>query len=420
MSKLSPASAFLRASLLPCAAGLAALALATPAGAQALYGLAANGDVVMFNGPKSGACNYPPGPLLALFSSTSNFPCGKLSVPAALPDPRGDIAYDREGDMLWATDGAVVAEMQSFGTIVRSFSLVPGDILPGALTGLAYDGVGEILWITDGKFAAGVIPPPAPGCPFSPVVALVHGPFALPIGPTFQVTDLDWDPALQCLWVCDNAGLVQSLTTTGAPGPLPPFLPFASVPCPMSVPLHGLAVDSSAAPGTLIVTDGTTTYRVSAATQSPAPPSFAFPQPCNTSPFPIKGLAFAAVGTIYGSASGGIFPAIGASQQPLIPNPSFSVTVVGAKQGHFVGLLASGQSLCPAGNLLGAPDYIGFATAQVMGVKFVPSNLPIDFALPLPPGISAGIQVFFQGYELDIATLELDSTPGLCLRTARP
>jgi len=420
MSKLSPAPAFLRASLLSCASAVAALALAAPSSAQALYGLAANGDVVMFNGPKSGACNYPPGPLLALFPSTSNFPCGKLAVPPALPDPRGDIAYDREGDMLWVTDGLVVAEMQSFGTIVRSFSLPPGQYLPGPLTGLAYDGVNDVLWITDGKVAAGVTPPPPPGCPFSPTVAFVHGPFALPIGAAFRVSDIDWDSALQCLWMCDDAGLVQNVTASGAFGPVPPFLPFVSAPCPLSVPLQGIAVDASAAPGTLIVTDGTTTYRVSATTQSPAPTSFAFPQPCNTAPFPLKGLAFAAVGTIYGSASNGIFPAIGASQQPLIPNPNFSVTVVGAKQGHFVGLLASGQSLCPAGNVLGAPDYVGFATASIMGVKFVPSNLPIDFAIPLPNGIGAGIQVFFQGYELDLATLALDSTPGLCLRTARP
>jgi hypothetical protein len=168
-----------------------ALSLALPAAAQSLAGPSSNGNYVQFNGPKAGACNFPSGPLLAQWGYAAPYFCPVPDVLAPAPAVLGDIAANRFMDTLWMTDGSEFAEYAAYGTVLSGFEILPGDVLPGPVTGLGYDPGADLLWITDGTQAAAMQPPPQPGCPQLPNV--VWPAFALPIGAGATATDIDWD-----------------------------------------------------------------------------------------------------------------------------------------------------------------------------------------------------------------------------------
>lgn len=372
-----------------------------------------------FNGPKDPSCNYPSGPLLGQYGYALNFFCPHPAVLPASPSLLGDVALDRIIDELYITDGTSIARTQSFGTIVAGFdAILPGTGM-GALTGLGCDAAGGLLWVTDGVFAAAYLPPPDPGCPMGASVA--QGPFALPLTGGALATDIDWDSQTGSLWVCDTAGRVTNVTTSGALGSFGSFNAVAASPCGLSPLLHGIAVDASAPAGTVYVTDGSTVaYLTATGGGAPATPTFYSPGPCNPALGPYKGLAFDAHGTLYGSASNGIFPILGASQPSIVPNPAFEILVAGAKKNTFCGLAWSVLPQCPFVPLGNAKLYILLLPSSLIGIKVVPDTGLVYWPLPIPANVPIGQSLFFQAVTFDPATSLFASTPGLEVRTSFP
>ncbi|TAJ18877.1 MAG: hypothetical protein EPO68_07145, partial [Planctomycetota bacterium] len=260
--------------------------LAAPLAAQSLYGIASNGDMVQFNGPKDPACNYPSGPLLGQYGYALPFFCPHPGVLPAAPSPLGDVALDKISDELYITDGTSIARTQSFGTIVAGFDGMIGGM--GALTGLGYDATNGWLWVTDGAQAAAYLPPPDPGCPMG--ATIVSGPFALPLGAGAVATDIDWDPQTNTLWICDTTGVVSQVLVGGGLGAFGAFNAAAVSTCGLALGLQGLAVDSGAVAGTVYVTDGAKiAYLNAAGGGGPAAPTFYSPATCNPALAPFKG-----------------------------------------------------------------------------------------------------------------------------------
>lgn len=399
------------AALLPLAAA--------PLAAQSLYGISSNGNMVQFNGPKDPACNYPSGPLLGQYGYALPFFCPHPGTLPAAPSPLGDVALDKVNDELYITDGTSIARTQSFGTIVAGFDAVIGGSGMGPLTGLGWDATNGLLWVTDGTQAAAYLTPPDPGCPMG--ASIVAGPFALPLGAGAIATDIDWDPLTGTLWTCDTTGKVSNVLVGGGLAGFGVFDAVAASPCALAPGLQGLAIDSGSVAGTLYVTDGATVaYLTAAGGGGPANPTFYSPGPCNPTLAPLKGLAFDAHGTLYGSASHGIFPIIGANQASIVPNPSFSITVAGAQKNNFCGLFWSAAPLCPFLPIGTGKLYLFMLPNSLLQVKLVPDTGLVDFALPIPPTVPIAQSLFFQALTYDPVTTTIRSTPGLELRLSLP
>src|SRR5262245_15256908 len=87
----------------------AALSAAVPAAAQTLYTI--NGPAATIaeqTGPGAGPCGYPAGPGVSAFPTVVPYACP--TVPAFAPPPAllGDVAVDRPGNIIWATNGFMI------------------------------------------------------------------------------------------------------------------------------------------------------------------------------------------------------------------------------------------------------------------------------------------------------------------------
>jgi hypothetical protein len=213
---------------------------------------------------------------------------------------------------------------------------------------------------------------------------------------------------------------VTQVLAGGALGPFGSFSAVAASPCPIGPALQGLAVDAAAPPGTLYVTDGSSVYRLSAG-GGPAAPTFYSPAPCNAPPVaPLLGLGFAATSTIFGSASSGFFPSIGAHGQSVVPNPAYAIEMGGGHAGDLAALLVGTAALCPAIPVLGGLLSIAPATSPVLAATVVPLTGFFSQPTPIGPAVPPGITVFLQWFTIDPATLAVKSSPGLEIATALP
>ncbi len=371
------------------AAVLFALAFAASTHAQALVGFdGAAPAVVEFTGP-AGACGYPTGPVLGAFPTAAPFIC-PIAGPAPLP--LGDVAVDRIADTVFVTDGVIITEYTAAGAPVNGFIVAGLGIVPGPLTGLGYDPLAGMLWITDGVFAAGILPPPPPGCA-APLVAVP----AFPLAAAGLVTDIAWDPLTGSLFMCDLGGAITNVFPGGAPGPFGAF-PAAAGGCFGVAPgLQGIAVDTSGPPGVLYVTDGlVVSYLL--AVGAPAPPTFYSSAPCSATPALLNGLAFTARPINYGTGAdttGLLPPVAGAIGQSWSGNGGFALTLTGSVPGSFARALYSvGGPLCPAVPVLGLPlliappiNRLGTVPVSAVGFATVPASLAT-----VPPGISVFTQ----------------------------
>jgi hypothetical protein len=140
---------------------------------------------------------------------------------------------------------------------------------------------------------------------------VVTPPFTLPlIGGAFSpVTDIDWSPVTNTLWICTAAGNVGNLLRNGSL-----LSSFSAVPgpCGLVPPLLGLALDTATAgAGALYLTDGHKIAKVSTSGAT-VPATFGQPFGCFTVPSPngaAYGLGFTSRGIYYGKGG------------PLIPTP---------------------------------------------------------------------------------------------------
>jgi hypothetical protein len=386
----------------------AALAAASAFG-QTLVGLEGPTALVdEFSGPAAGPCGYPGGPLL------SSWAAGGAACPGIGPAGAflGDVAVDKATNRIFVTDGLVVAVHRALGAFEGSFPAPAG---LGPLTGLGFDSAGNVLWATDGAIVVGLGPFPTPvPCGFIPAVAVA--PFPVPFAGALA-TDVDWDTATGTLFVCDTAGVVTNLTAAGAAGPFGPFpAPAACVPGA----LVGIAVDSTFAAGTkLFVSNGVTIAGVLPGGAA-APPTFAFPVPCFPVPAAVDGIALAAHGVRYGASSGpGGAPKIGSLGQSTVPGPSFRIEVTGAPAGDLAFLSLSFGALCPALPALGATLLIAPGGPSPVAGAVVPASGHMLVPTPIPGFAPIGVEAFAQWAMLDLFTLTLTSTDGLALRTSR-
>lgn len=294
--------------LAPAAAGGAATA-------QSLFALdGATSELVEFVGPPQGPFGHPSGPELARRPTSLAFPCATPSAFGPPPFVLGDVAVDKVADTVWVTDGLTVTELTPEGEVLRSFDQPVGSVLPGLLTGLGCDSRLGLLWMTDGDSAVAVLPPQAPGCGQGPTVAV--GPFPLPIGTT--ATDLEWDPQLMALWVCDDAGRVLHVEIDGTLGLFGAYSGTSA--CGLSPRLQGLALDGAVGSGRLYVTDGSGVAYLELGGAA-GPPRFYMSQACTAAPGALLGLASSARGIPFDRAAsppGLAEPRIRAQGQSLI------------------------------------------------------------------------------------------------------
>ncbi len=401
------------------------LLLSGAAGAQSLFVMDSQGDVVEFAGPPSGPCAYPGGPLLSLFGYVTGSPC---PVPAAaVPPPpslAGDLAFDKVRRELWITDGTAIGGYQSFGTAYTGVTHDPGDVLAGPLTGLAYDASSDQLWIADATSAARIARPSTSGCNAANPSAQV-GPFALPLGPGASATDVDLDPFTGSLWMCDDQGFVTNVSIGGGVGPAGGFLATAVAACGLQAPLTGIAVDDSAPGGAFWVTDGTTVAYLAMDGSGAAPPTFYAPSPCTATPAggTIVGMDGTSAPLGFGAPSNGfipIFPTIGADGQAYVGNLTFTIQVGGAQQGEVVVLFVSTASICPTLPLGPMNVHILPATSLLLGAGVVTTfGPPLDFPAPLGLGMTPGVSAYLQAAAYDPVTGDFSSTGGLALTLAR-
>ena len=349
--------------------------------------------VGQFTGPPFGPCLYPNGPLVAAFPALGG-PCPGLGP---VVPPLGDVADDPIGDLVFVSDGLVIAGYTALGMFLGSY---PSPVM---LTGMGYDALAGLLWVTDG-FAYAALPPPL-ACMVAPPPPVI-GPFPVPFGVGLfgaPINDIDWDASTGSLWACDGAGVVGNFL----PGPVPlpgPFGWFPVVPgaCLPLVPgLDGIVVDATMpGAGVFYVTDG-----MSVAHMLPggalAAPSFHTPISCFPLGLPTAGLAFAGRQITFGMGadSSGIFPAptIGSVGQSYTGNPAYGITLGGTVPGGTGFLLYSFGALCPAPMVYGGalPIYLG-------PPRFSGGIVPVGAgggaalftALPaaLPPGLTINLQ----------------------------
>ena len=374
------------------AAVLASLIAGTTS-AQSLYGIdGPAATVIEFTGPPAGPCFYPAGPLISAWPTPLLGICpgtGPFPPPPGAID--GDIAVDRLTDTVYTSDGPTIASYTSTGVLIDSF---PAPIF---VVGMGFDSIAGVLWITDSVLVMAILPPPAPACLGPPpVVVLAPFPIAGPGLMPGPVTDIDWDTSTGSFWVCDSAGFVGNFLPGGAPGPFG-IAPVVPGPCPLGVPLTGIAVDGAAPPGTFFVTDGfIVAYMLPGG--APAPPTFYATAPCSPVPGPpISGLAFAARAIAYGAPFGAGPPSLAATAQSVAPNPGYGLSTTGVPPGSFVLQYVAFGASCPP-IPLPFPVYLALVPAPIAlppcvagagGGCAIPLPLP-----PLPPGLAITSQSF--------------------------
>jgi len=428
--------------LVPCALTGALLAILVSAiGAQSLIAAKAGSgtDLVLYEltGPPDSTCQYPTGPVI--FSKDTSFngvPPGlnacipPLNIPS-LSDPAGDVAVDMLTDHFWITDGMGIMEISARGLVRANFTIQPGDILPGVLTGLGYDSRGRILWCTDGVSVVGVTTPTPPGCAGA-VLTVVVPAFTLPIAGI--ATDVEWDPFTSSLWVCDDTGMVYNLQIGGAPGPLGSFSVFGLTECSLSQNLQGLAVDmmSSVGTGRLYVTDGQQIFHFDAPGIA-APSTFAVPTACWPAPVgELKGLGFAARANAFGRGSDPpadhMIASIHGLGQTTSPSYIFSSVLQDGSYASTGFLLMSNGFLCPSVNLfatgpgdLGIPLFITPQPLVILWSGIIPATdhgRGLAIPTPIPTGVPLGATVYEQFWIINMdGTIQASNAMAVSIST---
>jgi hypothetical protein len=390
--------------------GIGLVLAPAPLAAQTVVTLRADGIVLEYAGHDRPCLEPVLGTLPSGFTTTGGGPCPALG--AILPF-EGDVAIDPTTDVVYATDGRLVAAFTAGGLHLSTFASPLQD-----LTGLGVDGAGKRLWLTDGLFYGAIaLPPPVCANP----VPLVAGPFAAPVGTTFAqpLSDLDWDAASGALVACDLDGRVGSFFPGSmGPGPYAPFQPRA--PCPvLGARLFGIAVDR-ATPGTgiVFVTDGERLARVRAP-GLPAPPTLYGTDGCGFASFPpgSVGLGFAGRQVALGAAVPA--PRIGATSQSYLGNPAYTVTLGAAEPGAVAWLGVALTGRCPFPLLLGeVPVYLG-TPRTLVAVRAVDGQGRASFTTPIPASVAPNTTVFWQWLVLG-PDRGLESTPVGALTTIVP
>ena len=236
---------------------LSVLALAAAPRAQSVYALQGQvARVIEMTGPSVGPCAYPDGPLGSSFVYPQPAPCVGIGNPVAFVPPAGlpgslmgDIAVDKQRDVVFVTDGlSIAAYKASTGAMLGNLNFAFLGIAP-PLTGLGFDGSTGFLWMCNvGGYAA-----LQPNGTCAPVPQLGFTPAPAGVGP---MSDIDVDPTTGQIWVCDAGGFVAHFPV-GAAAPVNIIGVAGALPCGvLGVPFTGLCLDTSSPPGTFIVTDG--------------------------------------------------------------------------------------------------------------------------------------------------------------------
>ncbi len=383
---------------------LALAALAAAPSAQTVYGfMGANGTVIEMSGPPAGACGYPDGPIASSFVYVQPATCAGNPVPGVFEvGPAnvivGDVAVDRENDIVYVTDGSAIAAYKgSSGAMLEHFTAA-GLGLSVPLTGLGFDAKTGWLWITDiDEFAA--IEPDGSCVPLVRSLAMTP-----PLG-LGNLGDIDMDPQTGELWVCDDIGQVARFAVGAAV-----FTNLINVAglggvCGggLGPTLSGLCMDASENATVLAVTDGPRVVRFSVVGfggTGAAPSSFAFPSSCWANPgaAPLQGLAYAAHAVTYGPGA----LSLDMTGQSVLPG---AITLFG--QGGAAGaawVLYDLGPACPPINLLGQQLVLaGGASFGFFGpLPWVggAAALTLPGALPASPALPYDLSAFLQVYVL--------------------
>jgi len=380
---------------------LVALAAAAPARAQTLYAVQGlNGLVKEMAGPPGGACGYPDGLVVSHFDYVQAGVCGGLPSPVPFAPggflPHGDIAVDRQRDVLFVTDGAVIGEYDvSTQTLVASYLALPLG-LNSPLTGLGWDSTNRWLWICNGSEYAAL----QPNGTCAPALQVFATPAPAGLG---LLTDIDCDVKTGELWVCDVDGFVSrfppgaaavsnSMAVTGV---------LSGCGTLLNVPLTGLALDPSRPGPAFAVTDGLTVARLAeygGGFAGGAPTNLLQPDVCFAAPAGplLAGLAFAAHGVTYGIGNGTLLRTRG---QSTLPSTTFGFEAEGGPAGHLFLLYGFGPS-CPAivfsaHAILGQIAFTGL-WGLVGPVNYAGSKTSLPVPLPASPALPYDVSVWVQ------------------------
>jgi hypothetical protein len=401
---------------------LVAATIASSADAQSIWGICGPpANVTNQAGPPGGPCAYPTGPNLSVIPYAVAFGCplpGAFPPPVAALFPAGDVTVDRITDIVYATDGILVASYSKAGAPLASFP----NPLGGLITGLGWSAPNPIgpalLWITNGFFCCAVVPPVA-GCPGVP--PFVVPPFPVMSPPGAVATDVDFDPVSLTLFFAHSSGLVSNQLIGGAPGPYGAFMPMG-LPCNMG-PLTGLAMDTSSCK-TMYITNGTNVARIDFA-GFVAPPTFYAPFMCWpwTGAAPTAGLGFDATPVRFGTGSdpAGSIPTIGTIGEAISPNPGFGLTLGGATPGGAAYLLISPMSACPVVPVgFGAFIHV-FPISSIVGPFPIPATGGFSAVTGLPGGLGCSNAVaYLEWLVVKPGGAGLETSPGLHIRPANP
>jgi hypothetical protein len=376
----------------------AVAAQAAPARAQTLYGVQGpNARVVEMAGPPASP-GCPDGPLKSEFSFAQPPSCPGVAAPVAfLPVggvPRGDVAVDRVRDVVYVTDGVVIAGYDANGGVVlENFSAAAIGVTP-PLTGLGWDGLNDWLWICNANGYGALEPDgscaPIPRVPFVP----------RPLGVGF-LTDIDRRSETGELWACDVNGVVahfppfalavsNAMTVTGQP----------ALCGALQAPLTGLALNPAKFHPEFIVTDGATVARLQelpGGAAGLADTDFPEPIPCFDAPAgpPLAGLGYACHGLTYGEGNGVTLVVRG---QSIVPSATFQLDVTAGPPGSLY-VIWGIVPWCPAHKAVGAPLLVGLGTFILGPIPYAGGAAVL--AAGLPGNLSQGIfkycvQVFVQ------------------------
>lgn len=406
----------------------AATLLSADIQAQKLYGFDGSAGLVHeFTSLPAGPCSAPAPFMPTTFPYMAPSPClGPVAGPTAAPGPAsfGDIASDRLTDTVYVCDGFIIEQYAEYsplsalaaGTPLNSFAIPAGLGIAFPITGMGMDATGlttggiPTLYITDGFAIAGIAPSPPGSCAAPAItVAPFASPYPLAVGA--KLTDLTLDPGTGSLLACDSGGMIHSIGIGGFFGPYG-FFP-AFIGCGMGPSLEGIAMDLATTPsifGTppaFYVTDGFT-VAYEDVTGAPAGPTFYTPTPCNPTPAPLNGLAYASHSVSFGvPAATATLSAFGQSSSP---GPSYGLEITGIPVPSFV-FLVSGTNLpgpgffCPPLVAVGNPLYVNpFVAPGAVTPLFMAAGPTAVIPAPLPAGLPPGIEVYLQVF--------LDLTPG--------
>jgi len=378
-------------------------ALAAPSWAQTLYGLQGpNSRVVEMSGPPAGLCGFPDGLMASQFNFAQASPCAGVPAPAAFVPgavPEGDVAVDRQNDIVFATDGNVIGEYDAnTGVLLRDYPANFLGLVP-PLTGLGWDSANGWLWVCD-AMQYGALQPNGTCMPVPQVAAI-----AAPAGVPF-LTDIDRDVKTGQIWVCDVGGGVSHFPVGAAAPTNYMVVTGLAALCGgmLNVPLTGLALNPATGAPVFTVTDGTEIAQLvelGAGFAGNAPSNFAHPMPCFVGPGGpmLLGLGFAAHGVTYGNGNGLLLDSRG---QTTLPSATFRLDVGAGPAGPLY-LVYSFAPLCPQGMFSGAPLLLnlGGFWGFLGPVPYGGGGMSFPIALPgggvLPFDLSIWMQGFVQG-----------------------